>query len=102
MVELYVLFGVISSFLDGVKLHLPKRVAGLAILSDIITLARCVILQVKSCIIPILHYFACKFTIILGVKLHFRSWCNNTHKKADCGAGNNFTPFLSVVLHFNF
>ena len=47
MVELYVLFGVISSFLDGVKLHLPKRVAGLAILSDIITLARCVILQVK-------------------------------------------------------
>ena len=38
----------------------------------VITLARCVILQEHSCIIPILHYFACKFTILLRVKLHLR------------------------------
>lgn len=58
----------------------------LSFLSDIITLARCVILQVQSCITPILHHFACKYTILLRVKLHFRSWCNNTHKKTDSGA----------------
>ena len=114
MVELYVFFGGNFKFFRWGKITPSKKGSGagkittlsfgviLPILSDIITLARCVILQVKSCIIPILHYFACKFTIILRVKLHFRSWCNNTHKKADCGAGNNFTPFLSIILHFNF
>ena len=85
--------GVISSFLDGVKLHLPKRVAGLArsctqsfgvvlpFLPDIITLARCVILEVSKCIIPILHYFSRKYTILLRLKVHLKSLCNNTHKK---------------------
>ena len=63
------------------KITTPSFGVILPILSDIITLARCVILQVQSCIIPILHYFACKFTILLRVKLHFRSWCKNTHKK---------------------
>lgn len=93
---------VISSFLDGAKLHLPKGVYYYYYYYYIITLTSCVILQVQGCITPILHDFACKYTILLRVKLHFRSWCNNTHKKTDSGGGNNFTPFLSVVLHFNF
>ena len=63
------------------KVTTPSFGVVLPFLFDIITLARRLILEVSKCIIPILHSFSCKYTILLRVKVHFKGLCKKNGKR---------------------